>query len=259
MEQNDQLTRLTRAMLSHPSFQNFMSDYSNNPSILDRAQQTSFAGASAQQNSSAPAPAPAPVKQEPNAQQGESTHVGLAAVPENNLNFSMLNLGNGHWDNTHNGGFNFQQPQVFSVFELSQPSMDELRPAALSGKTEEPITFEPCLAEVSKDIPAISSPLLEHPVEFKPDVLASADVLATTTNSGLDLYDDSPVPTPTQTVLETARLLEHSLSSKASAQLNLRVSENDGEASAIKTVERMFASLEPVYKRIQLATAILPE
>lgn len=259
MEQNDQLTKLTRTLLSHSSFQTFMAECSNDPSILGGAQNTSAPSSSPQRSSATNTPTPAPVKQEPAFQKRENTHVGFTSIPENNLNFSMLNLGTNHWDSTASS-FNFQQPQVFSVFEVPQPSLDEIRTGLLSGKPEEPSPDEISVSEVRKDLPELPSLPSDIAVHVKSSV---APVRGSRLWDDLNHYSENPAPciresTPKDSVPEAARGLGTSLWDNTNEPFN-PTSVSYSEAVAVKHIDHMFASLEPVRRRIASISSILPE
>lgn len=139
MEENTRLSDLTRMLLSSPSFSGF----------LDTLSQNTVAQ---------PAPTPAPVQQperqvrkdvNPYAaqQQMQQQQIGMAMIPEHNMDFSMLDL------NT-DGAFTYQ-PQVFSVLSLPEPAIDT---EVLSGKS----SFTPSLP--SDDEKVIPSPLERAPI-----------------------------------------------------------------------------------------------
>lgn len=103
-----------------------------------------------------PSNAPQPeVKQEPEQHQQqqqfqaqEEIQVNTVQVPQNSLDLSMLNLGNNHWGQQGNTSYNFQQPQVFAVYELPQgPSMEELaRTNVRSTASPSEVSHDECLS-----------------------------------------------------------------------------------------------------------------
>jgi len=121
LEENQRLSDLTRMLLSSPSFSGFLDNLSTNPNAAQQQQ---------------PQSAPAPVEQRPaeNRQvrkdvnpyvaQQQMQHVGMTMIPEQTMDFSMLDL-NG------DGGFSYQ-PQVFSVLEVPEVTIDT---SILSGKS----------------------------------------------------------------------------------------------------------------------------
>ena len=135
------MTDLTRMLLSSQSFSSFLDNLSSNPSSI-------------------PAP-PVQVKPEPQqqqdqrqmpkdvnpyAQQGQQ-QIGMAMIPEQNIDFSMLALDN----NT----FNFQ-PQVFLVDTLDVPAAIDT--AALSGKASN-FVAESFETESKNEVPSIERPI----------------------------------------------------------------------------------------------------
>jgi hypothetical protein len=117
MEENTRLTDLTRMLLSSPSFSGFLDTLAHNP-----AQQQQPAPASAQQAENRQ------VRKDvnPYAAQQHLQHqqIGVAMIPEQTMDFSMLDL--------NNDGVYSYQPQVFSVFGIPDAAIDC---EVLSGKT----------------------------------------------------------------------------------------------------------------------------
>lgn len=256
MEQNSQLTQLTRAMLGHPSFQTFMQECSNDPSILHNAQNQRDQPAS---NSQEESQSQGSVKQEQSSHSDESTHVGFASVPENNLNFSMLNLGNNHWDAGH-AGFNFQQPQVFSVFEVPCPDPEEFLAAPLRGKQEPTsVSFESTSALFKGSINPKSqskSQSVALPATKETDLPASVQ---------FNPVGNSPSPTPLQdhppfsqsrmSMSQASDCPESFELSETSVPFDLDIELSCPKDAAVRKVERMFASLDSTRRRIEAVSA----
>ncbi|KAM3069540.1 hypothetical protein ACMFMG_005644 [Clarireedia jacksonii] len=117
MEENTRLSDLTRMLLSSPAFSGFLDTLSSNPA----AQQAPPASQPTQ------AEQPRQVRKDVNpyaAQQMQQQHIGMAMIPEQATDFSMLNI-------NAEGGFSYQ-PQVFSVLSMPEPVIDS---SVLSGKT----------------------------------------------------------------------------------------------------------------------------
>ncbi|RGP64113.1 hypothetical protein FLONG3_9659 [Fusarium longipes] len=153
MDENKRLTDLTRMLLSSPSFSNFLDNLSSNPAA---AQQTPQLKVEPQ-----PEQRQVPKDINPyNAQQSSQHQIGMAMIPEQNMDFSMLTL---------DGSFNFQ-PQVFVVDTPEVP--DVIDAAVLSGKSSnfvEPI-FD--IEEEKLEVPAIERPVakpeVSEPVDAAP-------------------------------------------------------------------------------------------
>ncbi|KAF4988898.1 hypothetical protein FGRMN_9479 [Fusarium graminum] len=150
LDENKRLTDLTRMLLSSPSFSNFLDDMSSNPAAVQQTPQLKVEPQPEQRQM--------PKDINPyNSQQSSQHQIGMAMIPEQNMDFSMLTL---------DGSFNFQ-PQVFVVDTPEIP--DIIDTAVLSGKTSnfvEPI-FDS--EEEKLEVPAI-----ERPAE-KPEAIESAD------------------------------------------------------------------------------------
>ncbi|QSZ35561.1 hypothetical protein DSL72_008431 [Monilinia vaccinii-corymbosi] len=121
MEENTRLSDLTRMLLSSPAFSGFLDTLSSNPAT--------------QQAPPQPAPIqheqPRPVRKDVNPyaaqqqmqQQQQQEHIGMVMIPEQALDFSMLDI--------NADGFGYQ-PQVYSVLSLPETIIDS---SILSGKS----------------------------------------------------------------------------------------------------------------------------
>jgi bZIP-type transcription factor MBZ1 len=120
VEENKRLTDLTRMLLSSPSFSDFLDRLSSNPTAVPQTQ---------------PAPQPEQRQEARQArkdvnpytaqQQLQQQQIGMAMIPEQTMDFSMLSL---DADNT----FSYQ-PQVFAVLET--PEVPVIDTSILSGKS----------------------------------------------------------------------------------------------------------------------------
>ena len=145
MDENKRLTDLTRMLLSSPSFSNFLDHLSANPT-------------------SGPAPVKPEVQQQQQPQQQQDDRqlpkdvnpygtqqsqqqIGMAMIPEQTMDFSMLSL---------DGSYNFQ-PQVFVVDTPEMPA--PIDTAVLSGKTSNFAEPLPASDEEKIEIPAIERPI----------------------------------------------------------------------------------------------------
>ncbi|RSL67816.1 BZIP-type transcription factor MBZ1 [Fusarium sp. AF-6] len=241
VEENKRLTDLTRMLLSSSSFSNFLDTLSNNPAA-----------------STAPTPQ---LKVEPqqeqrqmpkdinpyNSQQSQQQQIGMAMIPEQNMDFSMLSLDN---------AYNFQ-PQVFVVDTPEVPTLDA---AVLSGKTSnfvEP-TFD---SEDEK----VDMPIIERPVE-KPQATEPVEAVPVDAEFESDpdfaLFHNEPVTVTEQPKeLDTEGLSNVNIfggieSEKVLSRLELvDASEEETTAAiAMLRVERICASAEAVVSRLELLT-----
>lgn len=246
LEQNRQLTQLTKAMLAHPAFNNFMQDMSNDPSFLNsfgtqqarrhQQQQQQQPHQQQQQPTVKQEPQQAPQQPRPN----DSIQVGMSMVPENNLDLSMLNLGANHWGS----GSAFGQTRIYAVYDVPQgPSLDDLLPRSLNPKHE----GSPSAARKE------TMPRIEHPVlpQVTESTASTSDPVEVEDDVEFPLYSSSP-STPTTALTHAARALELSLSDKPS-QFSLQVRPQMSEAEALRSLDQLLAPLEEISERIALA------
>ncbi|KAI8683613.1 BZIP-type transcription factor MBZ1 [Fusarium keratoplasticum] len=241
VEENKRLTDLTRMLLSSSSFSTFLDTLSNNPAA-----------------STAPTPQ---LKVEPqqeqrqmpkdinpyNAQQSQQQQIGMAMIPEQNMDFSMLTL-----DNTYNF-----QPQVFVVDTPEVPTLDA---AVLSGKTSNFV--EPAFDSEDEKV---DMPIIERPVE-KPRVSEPVEAVPVDAEFESDpdfaLFHNEPATTTEQPKeLDTEGLSNVDIfggieSEKVLSRLELvDASEEETTAAlAMLRVERICASTEAVVSRLELLT-----
>ena len=163
-------------LLSSPSFSGFLDTLSQNPAAAQVA------------------PAPAPVKQQPQPQQQarkdvnpyasqpqqqQQQHIGMTLMPEQNVDFSMLDLGN--------AGYGYQ-PQVFSVHSIPETILDV---EALSGKVSH-ATLSTNNEKI--EIPTLERTRVEAPVEATP--VRATEVIDEEFDAEFVLFASSPVSTP---------------------------------------------------------------
>lgn len=141
MEENKRLSDLTRMLLSSSSFSSFLDNLSNDPNALN---QTQMKVEPVQEQTQLPKDVnPYGLQQSSQQQQ-----IGMAMIPEQTMDFSMLTL-----DNTYSF-----QPQVFVVDTPEVPA--SIDAAVLSGKTS---NFVDSSFESDED--KIEMPIIERPVE----------------------------------------------------------------------------------------------
>ncbi|KAF4123763.1 hypothetical protein GMORB2_6464 [Geosmithia morbida] len=254
LDENKRLTDLTRMLLSSPSFSNFLDDLSSNPAA---------ASASASQGA-------APVKMEPQQQQQQQQQqgerqqpkdvgsygsqqsqqqIGMAMIPEQAMDFSMLTL---------DGAYNFQ-PQVFVVDNLDIAS--PIDTAVLSGKTT---NF------VDQSLPESDDDKMEiHAIERAP--VDNNDNKATTSapideefesDPDFALYHSEPIETITNKQEEqdddelSANIFGGVVPEKVLARYQL-VDATEEEASAavsMARVQRISENVESIVSRLELLT-----
>jgi hypothetical protein len=250
-DENRRLTDLTRMLLSSPSFSTFLDTLSTNPASLPRQQQQQQQQP-AKPEQRQPEPQQAPKDVNPYAAlQGQQQQIGMAMIPEQSMDFSMLNL---------DGEFFFQQPRVFTVLET--PEMPEIDAAILSGKTSGS-AIEPLSLDDKIEIPAMEAPVLSSLEKSQlPATLDEAYTPSTSpANLDGDIFDDEAAPVSTPSDIDTASLSSVEIfngieTEKAFARYEL-VDATEEEAATnmtVRRVERLSASLESTLANLERLT-----
>jgi hypothetical protein len=144
-DENKRLSDLTRMLLSSTSFSSFLDHLSNNPSAAPQGLPTKIEPQQQQQEQRQASKDPNPFGAQQTQQQ-----IGMAMIPESNVDFSMLTL-----DNSYN-----YQPQVFVVDTPELPAPIEA--SVLSGKPTSLVDESFACDEEKMEVPAIER-LLEAP------------------------------------------------------------------------------------------------
>lgn len=141
-EENKRLADLTRMLLSSPSFSDFLERMTPNAGHVPQpAPQVEQRQESRQ--------VPKDVNPYVGQQQTQHQNIGMAMIPEQTMDFSMLSLDT-------DSAFSFQ-PQVYAVLETPEISIDT---SVLSGKTSN-------FVGSCDDEEKVEMPIIEHPVEDK--------------------------------------------------------------------------------------------
>jgi hypothetical protein len=252
MEENQRLSDLTRMLLSSPSFSGFLDTLS------------SSAPAPQQQT---PAPqAPTPVEQRPvqkfesrqperkdvnpYQQQLQNQQINFAIVPEQPIDFSMLDL-------NQDTSFIYQ-PQVYSVHELPEVKFDT---SILSGKPSNFVgpqmdsNVEKIEVNAVEHAPIVKEPVAEiEPVaddEFDSDPTFALFAASTFT---------APVTLPSPAELEDAPIFGSIGIEKALARYEVVVPSPESEDTAdaaMTRVQRIWSSMEAVTARLEALTVDL--
>ena len=159
MEENARLTDLTRMLLSSPAFSGFLTELSNNGLPVNQTQRPQQ-----QQLASQPQPTRKDVNPHQVQQQMHNQQVGMAMIPEQTVDFSMLDAAP---SNGWNSGIDMNSYQVFAVTDVPQgPAVDS---AVLSGKASSLV--EPESDSESKDVPFMGHlPVLDSAKKIQPTV-----------------------------------------------------------------------------------------
>lgn len=239
LEENKRLSDLTRMLLSSPSFSNFLDHLSANPSVAAQPQVK-------------PEPQPSPEQRSvkdvnPYGSQPSQQQIGMAMIPEQNMDFSMLSLSN---------GFNFQ-PQVFVVETSEVPA--SIDSSILSGKTSSFVeqTFP-------SDDDKVEAPVIERPVEQAPAVQSASAPVDEEFEADPEfaLYHAEPTSSrPESQALDTESLSHVDIfggieSEKMLSRIELvdATEEEATAAFAMARVQSISASMESVVSRLELLT-----
>lgn len=235
MDENQRLSDLTRMLLSSPSFSGFLDTLSQNPAALPQPQQ---------QQIEQRQPEPQQVRKDvnPYAAQQQMQHVGMTMIPEQTMDFSMLDI---------NSSANYSyQPQVYAVLEL--PEEPIINTSILSGKTSNFIG-----EHFDSEDEKVELPIIERRTEKveSPATLVSSSVVDEEfdNNPEFALFADSPASSESS---EEDSIFGGIKSEKALARIELvNASEEEATAAiALGRVHRLLESLETVSARLEAMT-----
>lgn len=250
LDENKRLSDLTRMLLSSPSFSDFLDRLSSNPQQTAQPQQQQQQQPQQQQQENS-RQVPKDVNPYTAQQQLQHQHISLAMIPEQNMDFSMLNMDTADT-------FNYQ-PQVFTVLETPEPTLDA---AILSGKSSNIVD-----GQFDSEEEKVEMPVIERPAAVEEEVTtASAPVDEEfESDPAFALYHDAPVAeTTTPVELDTEGLSNIDIfggiePEKVLARYELvNTSEDDAAVTlAMARVQRISANLESVMARLELLTVEL--
>lgn len=240
MEENTRLTDLTRMLLSSPSFSGFLDTLAQNPAALHQQPQPTSVP---QQGENRQA------RKDVNAyaaqQQMQNQQIGVAMIPEQPMDFSMLDL--------NADAFSYQ-PQVFSVFGIPETRIDS---DVLSGKNNTPSHA------LSSDNEKIEIPVVERAPESLPGKVEVKEIETIDEEFDADpqfALFASPSPTPSATSkpsdIDTVRELIPLIPAKES-NFNLVVEptvSHDVAEAAMRKVDRICDDIERIAGRLRTLT-----
>lgn len=241
MDENKRLQELTRMLLSSAPFSTFLDDLSTNPAALPQAPQQIKVEEPQQPQQQRQLP------KDVNAfgAQPSQQQIGMAMIPEQNMDFSMLSLDN---------NFNFQ-PQVFVVDTPEIPA--PIDTAVLSGKTSN------IVEETFETDEKLEAPVIERPVEALEAVIDSAPADAEfEADPEFALFHSEPATVAdSPKEVDTDNLTDVDLfggidSEKALSHYELvdATEEEATAACAIARVQRISENIESVVSRLELLT-----
>lgn len=232
-------------LLASPSFSDFLERLSTNPAQLPQA---------------APQPeqqqAPKDINVYAAQQQIQRQHIGVAMMPEQHMDFSMV--GGADAD-----AFNYQ-PQVYAVLETPEPPMD-IDTSALSGKTSNFVGESTESDEEKVEMPVVEqAPVFEEKATAPkaPETPAVVDE-EFDNDPAFALYHDTtstevagvPIETDSEG-MEAIDIFGGIQSEKLLARYELLDASEEEQAAtvAMVSVQRRLASLEAVCSRLEMLT-----
>lgn len=231
LDENTRLSDLTRMLLSSPSFSGFLDTLATNPA----AAQTAQAVQQPQQVEQQQQPQRQRKDVNPYAAQQQMQHIGMTMIPEQAMDFSMLDLNN---DNT----FSYQ-PQVFSVLSMPETVIDS---EVLSGKA----SFSSLTSDDEKvELPTVERMPVSETTKVELPVIDDEEFDA---DPSYALFASSPAPAVTKPAELDIDSLIRNISLKPSNYELIVVSEVSEAVSdaAMKRVERLAADMDVCVERL---------
>ncbi|PHH59286.1 hypothetical protein CDD81_3410 [Ophiocordyceps australis] len=243
LEENKRLNDFSRMLLSSPSFSNFLDHLSTNPAATTQSQ----VKVEPQQQ----VPTQNQVRKDVNPygnQAQQQQQIGMAMIPENSVDFSLLSL--------DNNSYNFR-PQVFVVDTPDVPvSLDT---SLLSGKTpsivEEPLESNDGKVEVTAPEWAVASP---HATEQIDD--ATVDEGFESDPEFALFHSQSAASPPKPRNIDTdgfnMEIFGGLEAEKVFARYDLidATEEEKSSTLAMARLQRISASIEPLVSRLEMLT-----
>ncbi|KAH0602064.1 hypothetical protein MHUMG1_00943 [Metarhizium humberi] len=241
MDENKRLSDLTRMLLSSPSFSTFLDNLSANPTGLPQGSPVKIEQNQQQEQNQAPKDVNAY-----NSQFSSQQQIGMAMIPEQTMDFSLLSLGN---------TYNFQ-PQVFVVDTPEVPNAIDA--SVLSGKTSNFVEESFSSDDEKVEVPVIERPLKtkavetpEAPVdeefESDPEFALFHSEPATTTTTPKDIDTENLTGIDLFGGIESEKMF-------ARYELVNATEEEATAAFAMARVQRISASIDSVVSRLELLT-----
>lgn len=250
IDENKRLSDLTRMLLSSPSFSDFLERLSTNPAPASQPAPQVDQGQDARQ-------APKDVNPYAAHQQAQRQHIGLAMLPEQNMDFAMVGV--------DAEAYNYQ-PQVYAVLETPEPVIDA---SVLAGKSSNFVgqTFE-AEHDEKVDMPVIERPMVAEEKLSAPKAPESPLIVDEQFENDPEFalyHGSSAVACPedqTAAELDLSGLVPHDLfggveSEKMLARYELidAGEEEENAARAMARFQRLSESVELVCSRLEMLTA----
>jgi hypothetical protein len=237
MDENTRLSDLTRMLLSSPSFSGFLDTLATNPAAAQTAQAVQQPQQQVEQQQQPQRQVRKDVN--PYAAQQQMQHIGMTMIPEQAMDFSMLDL--------NNDTFSYQ-PQVFSVLSMPETVIDS---EVLSGKAS---SFSSLTSDDEKvELPTVERMPVSETTKVELPVIDDDEFDA---DPSYALFASSPAPTAAATTTKPTELdidsLIRNISLKPSNYELIVVSEVSEAVSdaAMKRVERLAADMDACVERL---------
>lgn len=229
-------------LLSSPSFSGFLDTLASNPAAAQTAQSIVAPQPQQQQVEQPQRRIRKDVNPYAAQQQMQQTqHIGMTMIPEQSMDFSMLDLGQD----------SYYQPQVFSVLSLPETVIDT---EMLSGKTSSSIT-DLTSADEKVAVPAIERAPASNPAK---EVQAPA-VLVVDEEFDADpqfaLYQSNEFEQPAKELDIDALILALPISKPTQYELKVFTAADESSSeAAVRRADRICESIEDVVERLNLMT-----
>ena len=238
IEENNRLQDLTRLLLGSPAFSSFLTELSTNPTVIPQQQQqqqpTPPSGEQAQRQQDNRQQIRKDVNPYSAQQQNQDMNINFAMLPEQPIDFSMLDLTNQDY---------MFQPQVFSAHSVPEFTFDS---SILSGKPAQ----ETFVAEEEKESMPVFAPAkrtevleeIEH-VDEEFDSNPHFELFASPSTTTSSKPESSTIPLDIDTIIANIK--------PAKAFLNFDLVHEQETNAAMRRVKRLCASLDAVTARLE--------
>lgn len=240
MEENARFRELTVKLLRHPAFTPFLDDISRDPALSDSLSKV----ASSMNNTTSVTEAKPQVVEAP---QQQDLQIGMATIPEPQLDFSALNLNGNNWGVPNGFGY---QPQIFAVTELPEGPVE---PLEVASKGEESIierfsSVEETKPEYPEFVASAAAPV-QAPVET---------VEIDESDPTLTLYADIPrssAPISTKEPQSFESIFGNIAPEKAFARVELNVTDGSDVTALEAHLAVLCARADSPFQRLQAMSA----
>lgn len=232
MDENTRLSDLTRMLLSSPSFSGFLDTLASNPA----AAQTAQAVQQPQQQQPQVEQPQRQIRKDVNpyaaqSQMQQQQQIGMAMIPEQTMDFSMLDLAS--------DGFPAYQPQVFSVLSVPEAVIDT---EVLSGKSS---VFSPISSDEKIELPKVERMPIAKVEEVETPVIVDEEFDA---DPAFALFAPSiPIAKSSPTTLDLSFLVNLSIKPPT---YELIVIDDSTSDLAMRRVERLSAEVDACVDRL---------